>query len=75
MGASNVPLKKPPSAGGEKVKINVGTGDGNRTRTPLKAQDFKSWASTNSATPARVMRLSRLKIKYKEVSRLGIRSV
>ena len=37
---------------------NNGTGDGNRTRTPLRAQDFKSWASTNSATPARVLEIS-----------------
>src|SRR5215218_2430312 len=31
---------------------SVGAEDGNRTRTPLRTQDFKSWASTNSATPA-----------------------
>lgn len=35
------------------VSKTNGTGDGNRTRTTLRSQDFKSWASTNSATPAR----------------------
>ncbi len=43
----------------------VGTGDGNRTRTPLRAQDFKSWASTNSATPARSSRLAQLNCRIK----------
>src|SRR5215204_919474 len=33
-------------------QFGVGAEGGNRTRTPLRTQDFKSWASTNSATPA-----------------------
>ena len=33
------------------LKTN-GTGDGSRTRTSLRTRDFKSRASTNSATPA-----------------------
>lgn len=45
---------------------SAGTEGGNRTRTPLRAQDFKSWASTNSATPARLMRLTRGEYKFKE---------
>lgn len=48
------------------VSKTNGTGDGNRTRTTLRSQDFKSWASTNSATPARLKRLTPHRIGFKK---------
>src|SRR4051812_12815152 len=56
-----------PYAIGEKLTKGVaGAEGGNRTRTPLRTQDFKSWASTNSATPARLMRLTRVDFDFKD---------
>ena len=51
------PSLRPPEAGfryGSQISLLSGARGGNRTRTPLLEQDFKSCASTNSATRAKI---------------------
>ena len=55
------PSLRPPEAGfryGSQISLLSGARGGNRTRTPLLEQDFKSCASTNFATRARDFCLS-----------------
>ena len=68
-----MPKEKPRAIdAGVRQFISIGAEGGNRTRTPLKAQDFKSWASTNSATPARIRDYHNLEQKRDDRSACGI---